>query len=274
MIELAIAIVIFGGLWVAKTISDKRRISQLALEARRKELALRNSLKDVRGGVWIREPNGSEHIVQNKIEQELSRRGMALFNLRNEPVQTLVKTGEWNPEIAASHLDVAIIGRIKTAEREVLEYGQKPVQHVDTQTGRRFDALPKDHPNYRKANSSSADYLRDYTYDGLYPIKYYFEPHEEYKRRCQIESQQVLIKRSEYTLDIRFYGPQGQIRGGSIAHSSTQDQDPISVLVNKLVEDLASSVKPSIDAHDRSNSISELYSPMTLPVDEEEHLRH
>lgn len=260
IVETAIGIVILGGgILGLKKISTHSRQQKLALETSKAD-ELKRSLLGIRGGVWIREPNGSEHVIQNRVEQELTRRSLALFNLRNEAVQALVKEGTWNQEIASSNLDVAVIGRIKVSEWEEDEWEYITVRHVDTETGRRFDALDCDHPGYREPNSLYDTTNVASTIFGS--NRFYYEPREEFGRRQEIEKRVIRGRKHRcLTLDVRFYGPEGKICGGCVAESSGNDGDPIGTLVSKLVSDLIAAIKPSIDAHDRILALTELDQP-------------
>lgn len=262
IVETTLAVVVIGAMISAKRLSSlKKSREQLALKTRQEE-ELKRSLYGLRGGVWIREPNGSQHMIQNLVEQALSRRSMALFDLRNDHVRTLLKSGKWNPEIANGFLDVAIIGRMVTQEREVDEYVYISVQHVDTATGRRFDQLDFTHPNRRKPNSGSKSYLLE---SNGYSRDYYFEPREEFTRRREMEKTLAQgVARISYTLDVRFYGPEGQIRGGCVATTNSTTDSPMQQLAELLVNAIAQAVRPSVDAHDRNKAFTELDFP-SLP---------
>ncbi|MDO8650391.1 MAG: hypothetical protein Q7K33_03755 [Candidatus Berkelbacteria bacterium] len=257
IIETITGIVVVVGVIVGLgKVSKRRKAQQLALKTRQED-ELKRSLLDLRGGIWIREPNGSEHTIQNRVEQELARRSMALFNLRSSAVLTLIKDGTWSEEIASSLLDVAVIGRIKITDWEQDEWRYVSIRHVDTETGRRFDELPRDHPHARRVNSVYSSSLSP---SDVFPQKYYYEPYEEFERRKEMEKQVAKgVRRQRYTLDVRFYGPEGQILGGCVANASDRDSNPLNLLVAELVNDLTSTVKPSIDAHSRNSALNELY---------------
>lgn len=250
MDPITIGAIVVGGGCIAYSAVHRNRAKKKALANKnRQEEALRNALVGVKVGAWVREPNGSANIIQNLIEQELASRGAAVFALRNDHARTLLEEGNWNTEIASSRLDVALVGKIiirTDANAQVYEY--PTMLNIHTATGRRFDQLPFDHPDYRKPNSEFA----------MYDSYEYHEPREEYERRRELEK--VVVTRSIVycTLDIRFYGPSGEIRGGCAEQVNDLDyENPTRTLVDRLISNLAKAVKPSIEAHERSSSLAE-----------------
>lgn len=114
-----------------------------------------------RGGVYIREPNGSESIIQNQVEQMFSERGMRLFRLHRAPVEDLLRDGIWTHALAGINpIDIAIIGRI-----------------INTPGTWQERIIP------------------DFNHSSLAPAQY------------------KTIQGHYYTLDVRFYGPGGQVIG-------------------------------------------------------------
>lgn len=235
-----------------------------AMDAKRQrehEAWLRRQLTGIRAGVWIREPNNSAHIFQNVLEQKLVEHGMVMFDLRREHAKSLVEHGEWNPEFSTSILDVAIVGRIipKSTKEEITRHVTK--RHYDTATGLRFDSLPKDHPNYRSLNAyknKDGEILFDSKHSKRFNI--YVEPNTDFEFRLEREAITEEVTVNNLSVDLRFYGPLGQIHGG---HANTlrlngKEEDVLSQLADETLEKLANAVKPSLIAHMGSVSEAEL----------------
>ncbi|HSX41957.1 MAG TPA: hypothetical protein VLE93_01245 [Candidatus Saccharimonadales bacterium] len=260
---LAIGSVVVMGLiatTMSKIGSQKKRISALESEKRRQE-ELAASLYGITGGVWIRRPDGNAHPIQNLLEQELSARGMALFNLRREPAENLIKNGEWDSMIAVKHLDVAILGKLITHQITTDRVHYISVQHVHTKTGVRFHELGKNHSDYRMPNSI---WLDDYEAASLDPDDeeenlYYFEHDEHFALRKEKEKIVEPISTEQYTVDVRFYGSDGSVRGGYIGTKIKDiDSEPTQTLTAELVTAVSKSVKRSLLAHENSTSRFEL----------------
>lgn len=209
-------------------------------------------LQNIAGGVFIREPNGSVHPIQNLIEQELSRAGMALFDLRAEHAENLLKSGVWSDQIATSLIEVAIIGRIITKSETIQEKKYVTRQHEDTVTGRHFDSFSPDHQLYRKPNM-----MLDTKYE------HYYEPEGEYERRREREAQIVQREKVTTRLDARFYGTDGRILGASLAEAATSllGRDPLQIIVEKVTNDLRAVCLRSLQAHATSRAEIELFGP-------------
>lgn len=221
----------------------------LPLKAKRvsEKAAPDNRLYGVRGGVWVKEPNGSSHPFQNLLEQELCQRGMALYDLRHRPTENLLKTGEWEDTIATGPLDVAIIGRIIVHKTEIEETRCVSVQHVHTHTGKFFYKLGPDHPDYRAPNKVAhfnklgGILLRDNE-------SYYEESDSEFARRREIERLVDILTVEKYSLDVRFYGPNGVIRGGCTIMGPANGNQSLQNLVTETANQLASVTKLSLAA--------------------------
>lgn len=220
-----------------------------------KQAASHPELFGIRGGVFIRQPNGSSHPIQNLLEQALVRNGMALFDLRVDPALKLLEKNEWDDMIAQSLLDVAIVGHIivRQVEGEQVEY--VTVRHVDTETGRRFDALPMAHPDYRALNSSFNDHR---SYYEVFGWNWYFEPEEEYQRRREIEREVYLVKQNQLSIDVRFYGRSGEIHGGHVGWVPAGEDAAERMLVDGVVASLLETAEQSLRAHRTSLAEQEL----------------
>ncbi len=245
VIELAYML---GGVAFMAAAGMFHRRYQRVSEKRRRQQELDQNLKSlfaIRGGVWIREPNGSEHHIQNLVEQELSLHGMVLSNLRREPTENLLKNGEWDPAIAASYIDVAVIGRIIVQTMDAEEVQYVTVQHVHTGTGLFFHQLPE--MERRKNNCACYDFPCPYS--GKY---HYHESGEEFERRREMEKQVYPVRRLQCSLDVRFYAPGGIIRGGCVTSVPLDSDDPIRELVTKLVSELAAVARRSLKAEQTS----------------------
>lgn len=216
-----------------------------------------DSLFGIRGGVYIREPNGSEHPIQNLIEQALVERGMALFNLRHDSAGNLLKTGEWDDNIAQALIDVAIVGRVVVRMLEGALY--QTIRHIHTATGRYFSDLPETDFDYRQPTHwlSRCD-GRVYAYNmysTLYP--FFFESKLEYERRKELESG----PRSTVSLDVRFYGRHGEIHGGCVVETVIGNPFGLQEIVTKLAEELGLVARRSLQAHSTSLAEQELLGP-------------
>lgn len=203
------------------------------------------ALAGIRGGVSLREPNGSAHPIQNLVEQALAKQGMALFNLCREPVERLLKAGEWSDEIAGGNLlDLAVIGQVVVREVGTVRNEYPSRRHTHTPTGKFFSDLSADHPDYRTV---------------------YSEPKIMFDARREAEKRVVKAQVNQCTLDARFYGPDGRIHGAVIASSHLEDNDPSGTLANWLVGELGKVAKRSLAAHSRSRAELELFGPDHLP---------
>ncbi len=214
----------------------------------------------IRGGVWIRRPDGNAHPIQNLIEQELSARGMALFNLRREPAESLIKNGEWDPAIAASPPDVVIVGRFISQMVDASRTTYPTVQHVHTTSGLRFDSLPAGHPDRPLGNSTSRREFApapSYQPDGNV---YFFEHFEHFRQRREAEKVVEALVTEKCTLDARFYGPDGSIRGGYARFKFMADEkDPFGAFTNELVTAVVEATKKSLLSHEDSLARLEMY---------------
>lgn len=228
------------------------------------------ALTGIRGGVFLREPNGSAHPIQNLVEQALVEQGMTLFNLRREPVERLLKTGEWSEAIAGGNLlNLAVIGQVIVRQVEAVRTEYPSRRHIHTATGGFFSDLSADHPDYQPPNAwfNGLGFLPLGTYL-INPYEWrqvYHEPEIMFNARCEAEKRCTAIRVDQYTLDVRFHGPGGQIHGSVVASSRLEDNDPGDTLANWLVGELGKVAKRSLAAHSRSQAEIELFGPNYLP---------
>lgn len=257
MFEYVIAALVLGGAYGTVELAKawRRSRTQKALPApEKKEENPYASLFGIRGGVWIREPNSSEHPVQNMIEQELCRHGMALFNLNRDSVEKLLKQGEWDNTIAPKKIDVAAIGRIvvQVVEKEEVKY--PTIQHIDTRTGKHLNSV---HPKERSATTTTT-----YCFgSGGCPLSGTTHIHEsdaEYEWRREQEKQIYPVRKQLFSLDVRFYGTDGTIRGGCVVQAPDKHGDPLAYLVESVTGKLAEAAKTSIKAHSHVEALAEI----------------
>ncbi len=253
MIETILGLIVAAGAGAGITSWLKR--GRPASESSRAESEPDNSLFAIRGGVWIREPNGSSHQIQNRIEQALAERGMALYNLRREPAEALLRDGEWTPDIASESIDVAVVGRIVIQTFDVTEEEYISRQHIHTPTGLYFHQVDPQSGG-RKANCQCHNY--DFP-SYLRGEPHYHESKDQFDQRRELEKTCKVQKRNIYSLDVRFYGPNGRIRGGCVAKTLTPSEDTASSeLTDTLVSDLSVVLRQSIAAHSTSAVEAEL----------------
>jgi hypothetical protein len=184
----------------------------------------RYPLNCVTGGVWIRQPNGSRHTIQNVIEQELCRKGMLLQDVNAIVAQRIHKEGTWSHDIAAAPIQVAIIGQV-IVEKGVFDRPVKPIQHIDPATGRHF-------------SDDSAGSGWRYMSGSFFRI----EPDEVFRHRCENNHSVQRVSGTKITLDVRFYGPGGEIRGGHtksvIVAGDAEEITELEAAANEVVDKL------------------------------------
>lgn len=212
------------------------------------------SLYGIRAGVWIRQPNGSEHLIQNAVEQALSQHGMALHLLHRDPVEQILRDGKWNPKIADKPISVAVIGRIiaPKASNDTVPAGVSTRQHIHTPSGRYFHEIPIDEGG-REPNCTCEQF--DQPEKGK---AHYCEPWNQYMARQERERGRTIIGEG-ISLDVRFFGPDGAVRGGFAKTAPCTEGDQIGWLVNGLVRELAATAKTSIAAHAQALAAAEAY---------------
>lgn len=159
------------------------------------EKAPRYPLDCVTGGVWIRQPNGSRHTIQNLIEQELCRKGMLLYDLNAAVAHRVHKEGSWSHDIATAPIQVAIIGQV-LVEKGTFDRPVKPIRHINPLTGQRY------------VYSTSGD-----GWERMGDSNFYCEPEEVFRHRCENNHHTIRVSGTKITIDVRFYGPGGEIRG-------------------------------------------------------------
>ena len=239
------------------------------------ELAIYENLNGIRAGVWVREPNNSAHVIQNLLHQALVKRGVALFDLRFQHAENLIRDGEWSPEISTSPLDAMIVGRILIKPRQTFAFKKISVRGIHTATGKHFHELPVSDENYRAPNAYQANPTdRDtinFNEGDVSRFNVYVEPSNVFSLRCANEQVQVPTDNIDVTLDVTFYGPQGQIHGayartkvftGKTVVHPTELLD----LVDGVVAELADTIKSSLYYHSVSRAEMELDArPRRLP---------
>lgn len=214
----------------------------------------KSSLIGLRAGVCVREPDNTEHPIQNSIEAGLVERGVALFGLRRKAVLSILRDGVWQDNIAAGVLDFAVIGKVIVRQEQWDVYTFPTVQHVHTASGQLFSRLPKDDPDYRVPNDFNSYLVGTMILANakLLPQEaYYNEADAQYALRR--EQEKVLTGHkivTVCTLDARFYGPDGRIHGSfNMTAKSNEVRDPVGWLAGKLVDQLANTAAASIAVH-------------------------
>lgn len=230
-----------------------------------------NHFADTSGGVWIKEPNGSSHPIQNIVEQQLCSSGVAVYDIRKAAAETLLRSGEWTAEIAANSLSFAVVGRIITTKTGKTSRISRTVRSIHSPTGKRFNDLPEDHPDYREPNSCYRDSVN---LPLGFKAVFYTEPKDEFRVRSDKEAQEVPLDISEYALDVRFYGQGGRILGACVAKVDDSSEEPLKELAEQLLQHLAESLKPSLNAHERKGAFDELsrYQPTLVDTSDPENL--
>lgn len=205
----------------------------------------------LRGGVFISNEDETRSAIQSLLEQKLVELGMELYTLHFDAVEKLVKDGVFGVDISSRPLDIIIAGKCTTIKETREEWEYPTVRHVDTETGLRFDALPYEHPHYRTLNSYSFDSERK---------DYYSETKEEFTRRRELEKKKITVEVEKYRVDIRFYGPNGTIRGACICSADSQQgtSEALQTLLCEIIEKLVHAVPISRVAHDVAEIIPEL----------------
>ena len=251
----------------------KRRSIKLQNMAHQLEESVKTppmSLAGISGGVYIRTQKGSEHYIQNQVEQTLVAAGLSLFNLQTVCANKLLTKGTWDDNIAQGLIDVAVVGRLVIGQVESEQTKYVSVQHVDTNSGKRFDALESTNPSYREPNCCDCLDVRRYMLKGEHhPLSsdhmysaskrpHFCEPLEEFERRRELEKIVERIKEDTFSLDVRFYGRNGEIHGGYAEGYAGNSYEPIELLVKGVTDALIKAASKSLQSHQRSAAELEL----------------
>ncbi len=221
------------------------------------------SFLGLNGGVWIHEKNGSRTALEAQLFQRLVECQMTLYTLNQDAAQNLAKDGVWSSDLgpAGVQFDVIVTGYLHIKQLTLYFWHYPTRQHIDTETGRRFDELSLDQGGRKK--NSVVSYSLSPGSASSYQNKYYFEPQEEFAARQEREKYQQAVPATEYTADIRFHGPGGQILGACVLVEveDFHNQGAVDRLTDKILRKLAATVHEAQGARDVAETIASLKPP-------------